>query len=67
MNTHLLQGPSITRSISLPEALDAAIQERAKEEDRSISRLIRRAVIAYLQEDDQKAGDDDGQTQNQDR
>ena len=40
------KGPALSRGVSLPRDLWEALQERAMSEDRKISTLIRRAVIA---------------------
>lgn len=45
----LLKGPSINRNISLPQALDKALVQQARVEDRPISRVVRRALIQYLE------------------
>lgn len=50
MNTQqLLQGPAVGRNISLPSELNRALEAQAKREDRSVSRIVRRALVLYLQ------------------
>lgn len=44
----LLRGPSIARNFSMPKALYDALKERARQEDRPVSRVVRRALILYL-------------------
>lgn len=45
---YLLQGKAINQNISLPENLAQALKERAIQEDRPISRVVRRALFLYL-------------------
>jgi len=45
----LLQGPAVGRNISLPRELNRALEEQARREDRSVSRIVRRALVQYLQ------------------
>lgn len=49
----LLRGPAVMRGISLPQELDRALVERAYQEDRPISRVIRRALICYFSQDNE--------------
>lgn len=48
MSMNLLQGRSVVKHVSMPENLARALEKRAIEEDRPVSRVIRRALIAYL-------------------
>lgn len=45
---HLLQGKTVNRNVSLPENLDRALQDQAIREDRPVSRVVRRALVEYL-------------------
>lgn len=45
----LLEGKSVTRNISLPGKLNEALLEQARREDRNVSRVIRRALLLYLE------------------
>jgi predicted transcriptional regulator len=51
----LLTGPCVGRNISLPQALEAALQQQAIREDRPVSRVVRRALVEYLE---RQASDD---------
>jgi len=50
-------GPSIPRNISLPAELSEALTRQARREDRPVSRVVQRALIAYLLAE--RAADDD--------
>lgn len=54
----LLEGLARVRSISLPIAMDAALVERARQEDRPVSRVVRRALISYLDGDSSEANNE---------
>jgi predicted transcriptional regulator len=45
----LLTGPCVGRNISLPKALEIALQQQALREDRPVSRVVRRALVEYLE------------------
>ena len=49
-----------TRNFSLPEPLDRELVRRAQIEDRSVSRVIRRALQKYLVAIEGKAGIETG-------
>lgn len=57
----LLNGPSVGRNISLPKNLDRALKDQAHREDRSVSRIVRRAIVNYLE--DQAVEEDDHQSE----
>ena len=46
----------VTRNFSLPATLDQWLVERAKREDKPISRVVRRALEKYLVATEEKAG-----------
>ena len=46
--SELLEGKSEKRTFSLPKRLSEALTARAKAEDRGASRIVRRALVAYL-------------------
>jgi predicted DNA-binding protein len=54
-------GPAVPRTISMPAELSDALTERARQEDRTMSKVVQRALIAYLEEaeGDAEVGDDE--------
>lgn len=56
----LLRGPAVVRGVSLPKAMDEALRERSRVEDRPASTIVKRALLLYFQSngDDQEVGDE---------
>ena len=50
----LLESPSVNRNVSLTIKLDQALREQAQREDRTMSRIVRRALVQYLERESQK-------------
>jgi hypothetical protein len=48
--TELMAGPKTVTAFSLPTGMVAALRQRAKQEDRPYSWVVRRALIRYLGE-----------------
>jgi len=44
----MLQERCTTRGVSLPQSLDARLQEQARREQRKVSTVIARALMLYL-------------------
>lgn len=57
MSRRTFAEPKVSRGLTLPQSLDAALQEQARAEERPVSWVVRRAIRRYL-ENRQEANDD---------
>lgn len=57
MHTNILDGPRVTRGISMPREMDRELKRQARREDRPVSWVIRRALVRYFEESEKEQRD----------